>query len=151
MNVSRRATIRNSIGLAMSGVLGARLSPLGAAPQDAAKLLAEFTADVTPVAGSITFTAPELAENGNIVPVAVSVDSPMTDDDYVEAVMIVAEENPNPEVITFHFTPQSGIAYASTRMRLAKTQKVIAVAKTSNGSVFIDTRHIEVVIGGCGA
>ena len=75
----------------------------------------------------------------------------MTDDDYVEAVMIVAEENPNPEVITFHFTPQSGVAYASTRMRLAKTQKVIAVAKTSNGSVFIDTRHIEVVIGGCGA
>ena len=151
MNVSRRATIRNSIGLAISGVLGARQSPVDAAPQDAANLLAEFTADITPDSGSLTFTAPELAENGNIVPVAVSVDSPMTDDDYVEAVMIVAEENPNPEVITFHFTPQSGVAYASTRMRLAKTQKVIAVAKTSNGSVFIDTRHIEVVIGGCGA
>ena len=151
MNVSRRATIRNSIGLAISGVLGARQSPVDAAPQDAANLLAEFTADITPDSGSLTFTAPELAENGNIVPVAVSVDSPMTDDDYVESVMIVAEENPNPEVITFHFTPQSGIAYASTRMRLAKTQNVIAVAKTSNGSVFIDTRHIEVIIGGCGA
>ena len=151
MNVSRRATIRTSIGLAISGVLGSRLSPVDAAPQDAANLLAEFTADITPDSGSLTFTAPELAENGNIVPVAVSVDSPMTDDDYVESVMIVAEENPNPEVITFHFTPQSGIAYASTRMRLAKTQNVIAVAKTSNGSVFIDTRHIEVIIGGCGA
>ena len=151
MNVSRRATIRNSIGLAISGVLGARQSPVDAAPQDAANLLAEFTADITPDSGSLTFTAPELAENGNIVPVAVSVDSPMTEDDYVESVMIVAEENPNPEVITFHFTPQSGIAYASTRMRLAKTQNVIAVAKTSNGSVFIDTRHIEVIIGGCGA
>ena len=84
------------------------------------------------------------------MPISVSVDSPMTDDSYVESVMILAEGNPNPDVATFHFTPASGVARASTRMRLAKTQNVIAVAKMNDGSVFTDTRNVKVTIGGCG-
>jgi len=150
LNISRRATIRTSIGLALSGVLGAHVSRAIASPEDAANLIAEFAGDATPVAGTIKLTAPEIAENGNTVPIAVSVESPMTDDDYVESVMILAEGNPRPEVITFNFTPHSGVARASTRMRLAKTQNVVAVAKMSDGSVFTDTRNVKVTIGGCG-
>lgn len=99
----------------------------------------------TPVGeGVITLKAPETAENRHSVPIAVSVDSPMTAESYVESVSIFADGNPSPKVITFNFTPASGEATASTRMRLAKSQNVIAVAKLSDGSVFSDTRSVEV-------
>ena len=74
----------------------------------------------------------------------------MTEDSYVESVAIFAEDNPNPEVITFNFTPASGEAFASTRMRLARTQNVVAVAKMNDGTLFSDTRNVKVTIGGCG-
>jgi sulfur-oxidizing protein SoxY len=64
--------------------------------------------------------------------------------------MILADGNPNPAVATFHFTELSGKASATTRMRLAKTQDVIAVAKMKDGSVFSDTKQVKVTIGGCG-
>ena len=74
----------------------------------------------------------------------------MTGDDYVASVLILADGNPNPDVATFHFTALSGAAEATTRMRLAKTQNVIAVAKMSDGSVFMDKKEVKVTIGGCG-
>jgi len=150
LNINRRATIRTSIGLALSGVFGAHMSRAVGAPEDAANLVAEFAGDASPIEGTIKLTAPEIAENGNTVPIAVAVESPMTEDEYVESIMVVAEGNPRPEVITFNFTPQSGIARASTRMRLAQTQNVVAVAKMNDGSVFTDSRNVKVTIGGCG-
>jgi sulfur-oxidizing protein SoxY len=74
----------------------------------------------------------------------------MTADDYVESVLILADGNPSPAVATFHFTALSGAADAKTRIRLAKTQNVIAVAKMSNGSTFMDKKEVKVTIGGCG-
>lgn len=100
--------------------------------------------------GKISLSAPEIAENGNTVPVEVSVESPMTNDDYVAEVLILATGNPNPGVATFMFTPMSGAAEASTRIRLAKTQDVIAIAKMSDGSFFKDSKQVKVTIGGCG-
>ena len=99
----------------------------------------------------ISFELPAIAENGNSVAMSVTVDSPMIDDDYVEAVMIFAGGNPNPEVATFHFTPLSGEANASTRMRLARTQNVVAIAKLSNGDMHKVNKFVEVTVGGCGA
>jgi sulfur-oxidizing protein SoxY len=64
--------------------------------------------------------------------------------------MILAEGNPNPAVATFNFTAMSGTAEATTRMRLAKTQNVIAVARMANGSVYMDKKEVKVTIGGCG-
>ena len=110
----------------------------------------EFTGGAEPELGRVTLDAPEIAENGNTVPISVSVDSPMTAGDHVESVLIVADGNPNPDVATFHFTALSGTAAATTRMRLAKTQNVIAVARMSDGSVFMDKKEIKVTIGGCG-
>jgi len=100
--------------------------------------------------GRIKLTAPEIAENGNSVPVSVLVDSPMTEDDYVESVLLLAEGNPSPDVATFNFTAASGKALGSTRMRLAQTQDVIAIAKMSDGTLYRDSRNVKVTIGGCG-
>jgi len=121
-----------------------------AAMEDVEKAIGEFGSGAEAVDGMITLTTPEIAENGNSVPVAFTVESPMTEDSYVESVMILASDNPSPEVATFNFTPQSGEAKASTRMRLAKTQDVVAVAKMSDGTLHRTSANVKVTIGGCG-
>ena len=100
--------------------------------------------------GKVTLKLPEIAENGRTVPLSVSVDSPMSDKDYVKAIHIVAEGNPNPEVVSFNLTPAVGKAEISTRMRLGKTQNVVAAAVMNDGSVYKVSRFIKVTIGGCG-
>ena len=103
-----------------------------------------------PAMGKVTLELPEIAENGNTVPFTVSVDSPMTASDHVKAVHVFATANPSPEVVSFFFTADSGKAKATSRMRLAKTQDVIAVAEMSNGKVYMGKRSVKVTIGGCG-
>lgn len=103
-----------------------------------------------PQSGKITLTAPEIAENGNTVPISVEVESAMEGDDMVDQVLILADGNPSADVATFAFTAMSGKAAATTRMRLAKTQNVIAVAKMADGSVYMDRKEVKVTIGGCG-
>ncbi|MEI2386765.1 MULTISPECIES: thiosulfate oxidation carrier protein SoxY [Breoghania] len=148
MTFNRREALAVAAGALAFAVTGARIA--WAAAEDTKKALMDFTGGAEPQTGRITLDAPEIAENGNTVPVSVSVESPMTAEDYVESVTILAEGNPSPAVATFHFTAMSGEAAASTRMRLAKTQNVIAVAKMSDGSVFMDTKEVKVTIGGCG-
>ena len=104
----------------------------------------------TPQAGRITLDLPQIAENGNTVPITVEVDSPMTGQDYCKAVHIFADKNPLPGVASINFTPACGKAKASTRMRLAKTQNVVAVAEMSDGSVYTAKAEVKVTIGGCG-
>jgi sulfur-oxidizing protein SoxY len=150
MNLNRRQALALSAGAAAFVATGLRSRRVFADPAAAQARIMEFTGGKTPGAGRITLTAPEIAENGNTVPISVSVDSAMTEGDMVDAVLVVAEENPNPAVATFHFTAMSGAATATTRMRLAKTQTVVAVAKMSDGSVFMDQKEVKVTIGGCG-
>jgi sulfur-oxidizing protein SoxY len=100
--------------------------------------------------GKITVKLPEIAENGSTVPITIAVDSPMTDNDYVKSVHIVAEGNPSPEVVSFNLSPAMGKAEVSTRMRLGKTQNVRAVAIMSDGSVYSGLKQVKVTIGGCG-
>ena len=100
--------------------------------------------------GKIEVIAPEIAENGNSVPIEISVDSAMEGDDMVEEVLILADGNPNPAVATFKFTKLSGDPTASTRIRLAKSQNVVAVARMKDGSVYRASRPVKVTIGGCG-
>lgn len=110
----------------------------------------KFTGGADASEGGIDLSTPEIAENGNTVPIKFSVDSPMTKDSYVKRVTILAEGNPNPEVVTFNFTPLSGEAAASTSMRLAKTQNVVAVAEMSDGTFKMVKNQVKVTIGGCG-
>lgn len=110
----------------------------------------EILGDRTAEEGRISLDLPEIAENGNTVPLTVEVESPMTEEDHVTAVHIFAEGNPLPNVASMKFTPRSGEAIASTRIRLAKTQKIRALAEMSDGSVFMATQDVKVTIGGCG-
>ena len=100
--------------------------------------------------GRITLELPQIAENGNTVPIGIEIDSPMTGSDYVKSVHIFADGNPNPDVASLHFTPANGVAKASTHIRLQKTQNVVAVAQMSDGSVYREAVEVKVTIGGCG-
>jgi sulfur-oxidizing protein SoxY len=127
---------------------------LGAGPalakNDAEEAIKKFTGGKTPTQGKIKLDLPEIAENGNTVPMTVTVDSPMTEQSHVTDVLIVADENPRGGVATFHFSPASGIAEANIRVRLAATQNITAVARMNDGSFFMTEKQVKVTIGGCG-
>lgn len=148
-HVSRRAALALGAGSAAVTLLGWGKDAY-ATPQAAANDIAKFTGGATPEKGKISIELPEIAENGNTVPLSIAVDAPMTATDYVSDVLVVAEGNPNPGVATFHFTPLSGKAEASTRIRLATTQNIVVVAKTSGGKYFTAQKLVKVTIGGCG-
>jgi sulfur-oxidizing protein SoxY len=152
LELDRRTLLRSAGGgiLALGGMTLFAGSATAATPEAVQKLMAELTGGKTPAEGKVKIEMPQIAENGNAVPVTVSVDSPMTDADHVKWVHIVAEANPDPSVAAFTFTPASGKAQVSTRMRLARTQNVVALAGLSDGSVHIAKTEVKVTIGGCG-
>lgn len=145
--LNRRAALLAGLGAATLVVSGA---PFALAANDAQELVKKFTGGKEPAQGKVKLDLPEIAENGNTVPMTVSVDSPMTEQAYVSDVLIVADGNPRGGVVTFHFSPASGIAEANTRIRLATTQNIIAVAKMNDGSFYMTTKQVKVTIGGCG-
>ena len=145
-------TRRLVLGLAAGGV-AITLAPLPASAQ----LAAPTQAAVDRIRGSralqqgrVTLRAPNIAENGNAVPLNISVESPMTPTDHVKAIYVFADKNPTPEVATFHLTAAMGRASADTRIRLGQTQDVIAIAEMSDGALFMARAEVKVTIGGCG-
>ena len=135
--------------VALLAVGGGATQAIAAANETDARIK-EFVGGKEVKSGKVSLTTPEIAENGNTVPISVDVESPMTKEDYVASVMLLADGNPLPGVATFHFSHMSGEASATTRIRLAKTQNVIAIAKMSNGDVYMDKKEVKVTIGGCG-
>lgn len=103
-----------------------------------------------PIQGKLTLELPELAENGNLVPFTILVDSPMTDADHVKSLYLISTANPQPDIAVFQVTPAAGKASVSSRMRLSGTQDVIAIAALSNGTYLTAQRTVKVTIGGCG-
>jgi sulfur-oxidizing protein SoxY len=114
------------------------------------QMLKDVLGSATPSEGRIALELPAVAENGNMVPFTVSVDSPMTENDFVKAVHLISTANPQPAVATFRFTPASGRASVASRMRLAETQEVLAVAELSDGKFVLARQSVQVTIGGCG-
>lgn len=143
---------RQALAAGAAGLLAAALAP-HLALADEASVAAELTklfGDKAINAGRVKLDIPQIAENGLVVPLNIDVESPMTEADYVKALHVFAAGNPQPRVLTYHFTPASGRASAATRIRLAKTQDVIAVAEMSNGQVYSAKSQVKVTIGGCG-
>jgi sulfur-oxidizing protein SoxY len=99
--------------------------------------------------GRVKLVLPELAENGNVVTLAVSVDSPMTASDHVKTIHIVAEKNPLANLARFHLTPRSGRADVQTNVRLATTQTVNAIAEMSDGTLWSGTSTVLVTLSAC--
>ena len=148
----RRQALHGS--LAIGGAIVAWALAGSASPANAANnsddLIKKFTGGKTPAQGRVKLDLPEIAENGNTVPMTVSVESPMSDESHVTDVLVVADGNPNAGVVTFHFSPASGVAEANTRIRLAATQNIIAVAKMNDGSFVTASKQVKVTIGCCG-
>lgn len=137
MDFSRRDTLALGLGAAVLTVLPFRVS---AATDDA---IAAFTGGADIAEGGVDLTAPEIAENGNTVPVEVSAEG-------ATAIMLLATGNPTPGVATFNFGPLAAAQSASTRIRLAGTQDVVAIAKMADGSFAKASSTVKVTIGGCG-
>jgi sulfur-oxidizing protein SoxY len=135
---------------ALAALAGALVARNAFATTDQAKEWLASHAKGTPKAGKVALKAPEIAENGNAVPLTVSVDSEMTDKSWVKAIYIAADGNPSPGVAVYEFTPLSGKAEVSLRVRLQQTQKLVAVAEMNDGTLFTASREIKVTIGGCG-
>jgi sulfur-oxidizing protein SoxY len=146
---SRRDALAIGIGAAAAAILGT-ISSASADEAATEELIKKFTGGKTPAQGRVRLDMPEIAENGNTVPMSVSVESPMTEQSHVTNVMVLADGNPRPCVVTYHFSPASGAAEANTRIRLLKTQNIIAVAKMNDGSCFMASKQVKVTIGGCG-
>ena len=99
--------------------------------------------------GKVTLELPQLVENGNTVSMAVKVDSPMTQADYVKAIHVFTEKNPQPNVASFHLGPRSGRAAVATRIRLADSQTVTAIAEMSDGSFWSHSVDVVVTLAAC--
>jgi sulfur-oxidizing protein SoxY len=149
LTFDRRQVLTIGVGAAAAAAFGLPVTP-AFAKNDADEVISKFTGGKKPVGGKVKLDLPEIAENGNTVPMTVSVESPMTEQSYVTDVLVVTDENPRAGVATFHFSPASGVAEANTRIRLAATQNVIAVAKMNDGSFFTAKKLVKVTIGGCG-
>jgi sulfur-oxidizing protein SoxY len=149
VSFNRRQVLTVSAGALAAVALGVSVRPVHAA-NDSQELIDKFTGGKKPAEGKVRLDLPEIAENGNTVPMTVSVDSPMTEQSHVTDVLIVADGNPRGGVATFHFSPASGVAEANTRIRLATTQNIVAVAKMNDGSFFTASKQVKVTIGGCG-
>jgi sulfur-oxidizing protein SoxY len=149
VSFNRRQVLTVSAGALAAAALGVSVRPVHAA-NDSQELIDKFTGGKKPAEGKVRLDLPEIAENGNTVPMTVSVDSPMTEQSHVMDVLIVADGNPRGGVATFHFSPASGVAEANTRIRLAATQNITAVAKMNDGSFFTVAKQVKVTIGGCG-
>jgi sulfur-oxidizing protein SoxY len=148
-SLSRRQVFGVGAGVFATLTWGAAFSPARAA-NDSGDLIKAFTGGKTPTEGKVKLDLPEIAENGNTVPMTVMVESPMTAQSYVAEVLVVGDGNPRGGMATFHFTPASGVAEANTRIRLAATQTITAIAKMNDGSFFMAAKQVKVTIGGCG-
>ena len=154
-NITQKIRRRDLLALAGKGVIAVAgvslLSNKAMADSEAVvKAIKKSIGEKNLKSGRITLDLPQIAENGNTVPIAVEVESPMTEDDYVKALHVYAEGNPQPDVATYRFSPQSGKARISTRMRMMKSQNIVAVAEMSDGSVYMGKKAVKVTIGGCG-
>jgi sulfur-oxidizing protein SoxY len=145
-HASRREVIVLMAALAVPATVNRSL----ATPSEAATEISRFTGGKTPETGKIALDLPEIAENGNSVTLSFNIDHPMTPERHVTEVLVIADSNPAPRVATFRFTALSGRAVAATRIRLAGSQNVFVVAKTSDGGLFMTQRAVKVTVGGCG-
>jgi len=137
------------------GSLGAMLAVRSAQAQVAANpaafgaAIGKVTGGAEVKKGRVKLDIPPLSENGNTVATSVTVESPMTAKDYVKAIHLFAEKNPQPNIISVHLGPRAGKATIATRIRLADTQTVTAIAEMSDGSFWQDTGEVIITLGAC--
>ncbi len=143
MDLSRRHALALGGAAVTISLIPINLAQAAAHSGKTAEAIKMFAGDADVAEGGVELTAPEIAENGNTVPIAVSADG-------AASILIVADGNPLPDVITLNFGELAGSSSASTRIRLAGSQNVVAIAKMADGSFKSASAAVKVTIGGCG-
>jgi sulfur-oxidizing protein SoxY len=146
---TRRRFLVETAALAGAAGLGLDLDPADATPASMQAAIRNVTGEAKLNKGRVKIDVPALIENGNAVPLTVSCESPMTQEDHVKAIHVFTEKNPQPNVIGVHLGPRAGRANVSTRIRLADTQKIVAVAQMSDGSFWSDEVEVIVTLAAC--
>jgi sulfur-oxidizing protein SoxY len=148
--ISRRHLLQFASGAAMCGALPViTVRPAHATPAMLASAIRDLVGEAAVKVGKVKLEIPPLVENGNTVPMKVSVDSPMTSDDHVKSIHVFNEKNPQPNIGNFHLGPRAGRAQIATRIRLADSQKVIAIAQLSDGSFWSGSIDVIVTLAAC--
>jgi sulfur-oxidizing protein SoxY len=148
------STRRGFLGLAAgAAVLGAvpmiSLRPAEATSATLATAIRNIVGAGVVRAGKVKIDIPPLVENGNTVPMTVSISNPMTSEDHVKSIHVFNEKNPQPNVGNFYLGPRAGRAQVSTRIRLADSQKIVAIAHLSDGSFWSTTVDVVVTLAAC--
>jgi sulfur-oxidizing protein SoxY len=154
MRTLEQTSRRRFLGLAGStAVLGAlpivTVRPVEATPAMLATAIRNVVGEAVVRTGKVKLDVPPLVENGNTVPMSVSVSNPMTSDDYVKSIHVFNEKNPQPNVGNFYLGPHAGRAQISTRIRLADSQKIVAIARLSDDSFWSATVDVVVTLAAC--
>jgi len=149
LNITRRDAFIAG-GLAVAGAAVITCRPAAAnTPGQMETAIRNVIGEAEVRKGKVTLDLPPLVENGNTVPMTVSVESPMTQTDHVKAVHVFNEKNPQANVISAQLGPRAGKAVVTTRIRLAGTQKLTAIAEMSDGSYWSDTQEVIVTLAAC--
>ena len=148
---SRREFLLNAggaaVGLGLASVIA--VEPARATPAEMQEAIRKVVGSARVDPGKVKLDLPPLSENGNTVPLAVSVESPMTPADHVRAIHVFTEKNPQPDVASFRFGPRAGRASVATRIRLADTQTVVAISELSDGSFWSASANVVVTLAAC--
>lgn len=150
MPTTRRQFLNLAGGMTVAGTIPiVTLRPLQATPAMLSTAIRNVVGEAPVRTGKVKLDIPPLVENGNTVPMTVSVASPMTANDYVKSIHVFNEKNPQPNIGNFYLSPSSGRAQVSTRIRLADTQKVVAIARLSDDTFWQATAEIVVTLAAC--
>jgi sulfur-oxidizing protein SoxY len=123
--------------------------PAAATEAAMAQAIRELIGEATIERGKVKLELPSIVENGNTVPLTVSVESPMTETEHVESIHVFNQKNPQPYVAAFHLGPRAGKARVTTRIRLADSQQVVAIAKLNDDSFWSDSADVIVTLAAC--
>jgi sulfur-oxidizing protein SoxY len=140
---------RGALGAGAAALVALVVRPALATTQTMQAAIAEFTGGAEIKPGRVTMDIPPLVENGNSVPLTITVDSPMTENDHVKAIAVFNQLNPQPNIGTFHLNARSGRAFVSTRIRLGDSQTIMAVAQMSDGSLWSGSAELVVTLPAC--
>jgi sulfur-oxidizing protein SoxY len=135
--------------IAASALMFLAVRPARALDAPLQQAIRAWAGSATPRGGRVTLTVAELIDNGNLVPLNVRVVSPMTPTDHVQEIMLLNERNPGRELVRFQLSPVNGRAEVSTRVRLATSQHLVALARMSDGSVWQHTIEVVVTLAAC--
>ena len=150
LKTTRRTFLHLAGGATLAGAIPiVTARPVDATPAMLAAAIRNVVGEAPVHIGKVKLDIPPLVENGNSVPMTVSVTSPMTPNDYVKSIHVFNEKNPQPNLGNFYLRPSAGRAQVATRVRLADSQKIVAIAKLSDGSFWSVTSEVVVTLAAC--